>query len=168
MLSSVSRSVKICEIHLPQRSLSDLSLSSSVCLHHVFITAPLSPRHYHVVSFRNGCPTVSRTAGALSVDRKQLHQYLDFEPQTRCWPQYVLSVNDSSISIEPCSDPKSPSAVTLNRPKALNALSSELFVELNKALKDYEDDKDIGAIVLTGSEKAFAGMILYRKKWRKR
>lgn len=49
------------------------------------------------------------------------------------------------------------SAVTLNRPKALNALSSELFVELNKALKDYEEDKEIGAIVLTGSDKAFAG-----------
>lgn len=46
--------------------------------------------------------------------------------------------------------------ITLNRPKALNALSSELFVELNKALKDYEDDKEIGAIVLTGSDKAFA------------
>jgi len=51
----------------------------------------------------------------------------------------------------------STSPVTLNRPKALNALSSELFVELNKALKDYEEDKEIGAIVLTGSDKAFAG-----------
>lgn len=47
--------------------------------------------------------------------------------------------------------------VTLNRPKALNALSSALFVELNDALKKYEEDKEIGAIVLTGSDKAFAG-----------
>ena len=46
--------------------------------------------------------------------------------------------------------------VTLNRPKALNALSSALFVELNDALKDYEDDGSIGAIVLTGNDKAFA------------
>ncbi|OJD27551.1 hypothetical protein ACJ73_01051 [Blastomyces percursus] len=46
--------------------------------------------------------------------------------------------------------------ITLNRPKALNALSSPLFRELNDALTKYDEDKDIGAIVLTGSEKAFA------------
>ncbi|KAJ7594653.1 enoyl-CoA hydratase [Mycena floridula] len=46
--------------------------------------------------------------------------------------------------------------VTLNRPKALNALSSPLFVELNKALADADADDSVGAIVLTGSEKAFA------------
>ncbi|KIV87950.1 hypothetical protein PV10_09228 [Exophiala mesophila] len=46
--------------------------------------------------------------------------------------------------------------ITLNRPKALNALSSALFVELNDALKKFEEDKEIGAIVLTGSERAFA------------
>lgn len=47
--------------------------------------------------------------------------------------------------------------VTLNRPKALNALSSSLFKELNDALSKYDNDQDIGTIVLTGSEKAFAG-----------
>ncbi|OJJ76473.1 hypothetical protein ASPBRDRAFT_204082 [Aspergillus brasiliensis CBS 101740] len=46
--------------------------------------------------------------------------------------------------------------ITLNRPKALNALSSPLFEELNDALTTYDTDKDIGAIVITGSEKAFA------------
>ncbi|RUS20052.1 ClpP/crotonase-like domain-containing protein [Endogone sp. FLAS-F59071] len=46
--------------------------------------------------------------------------------------------------------------VTLNRPKALNALSSDLFYELNDALGKYDEDDGIGAIVLTGSEKAFA------------
>ncbi len=49
--------------------------------------------------------------------------------------------------------------VTLNRPRALNALSSALFAELNEALRTLDDDKDTGAIVLTGSEKAFAGML---------
>lgn len=48
--------------------------------------------------------------------------------------------------------------VTLNRPKALNALSSTLMGELNDALNSYETNKDVGAIVITGSEKAFAGM----------
>jgi len=49
-------------------------------------------------------------------------------------------------------------SVTLNRPKALNALSSPLFEELNDALRKLDEDETIGAIVLTGSEKAFAGM----------
>lgn len=47
--------------------------------------------------------------------------------------------------------------VTLNRPKALNALCSPLFTELNEALSKYDTDKDIGAIIITGSEKTFAG-----------
>jgi enoyl-CoA hydratase len=48
--------------------------------------------------------------------------------------------------------------VTLNRPKSLNALSTPLFKELNKALKDADKDDSVGAMVLTGSEKAFAGL----------
>lgn len=51
--------------------------------------------------------------------------------------------------------------ITLNRPKALNALSSPLMIELNQALGEFDKDPQIGAIVLTGSEKAFAGMCLH-------
>jgi enoyl-CoA hydratase len=39
----------------------------------------------------------------------------------------------------------------------LNALSSALFKELNDALTKYDEDTEIGAIIITGSEKAFAG-----------
>ena len=46
--------------------------------------------------------------------------------------------------------------ITLNRPKALNALNSQLIGELGKALDLFEADPAIGAVVLTGSEKAFA------------
>ncbi len=46
--------------------------------------------------------------------------------------------------------------ITLNRPKAMNALNPELISELAQALDDFEADDDVGAIVLTGSEKAFA------------
>jgi enoyl-CoA hydratase len=46
--------------------------------------------------------------------------------------------------------------VTLNRPNALNALCTPLIRELGQALDDFEADDAIGAIVLTGSEKAFA------------
>ena len=44
----------------------------------------------------------------------------------------------------------------LDRPKALNALSSALMDELNAALDNFEADEKIGAIVITGSDKAFA------------
>ena len=46
--------------------------------------------------------------------------------------------------------------VTLNRPKQLNALNPQLMQELGKALQDFDADEGIGAIVITGSEKAFA------------
>lgn len=46
--------------------------------------------------------------------------------------------------------------ITLNRPKALNALSPALMRELAAAIDGFESDDGIGAIVITGSEKAFA------------
>jgi enoyl-CoA hydratase len=46
--------------------------------------------------------------------------------------------------------------ITFNRPKALNALCDLLVAELGSALDECEGDADIGAIVITGSEKAFA------------
>ncbi|HEY9898299.1 MAG TPA: enoyl-CoA hydratase-related protein [Pantanalinema sp.] len=46
--------------------------------------------------------------------------------------------------------------VTLNRPKALNALSPELLGELVEALDAFDRDDAIGAMVLAGSERAFA------------
>ncbi|KAF0409968.1 ClpP/crotonase [Gigaspora margarita] len=46
--------------------------------------------------------------------------------------------------------------ITLNRPKTFNALSSDLFHEINDALKKFENDSSIGAIVITGNERAFS------------
>ena len=46
--------------------------------------------------------------------------------------------------------------IRLNRPSALNALNAALIRELGAAFDDLEFDASIGAIVLTGSEKAFA------------
>ena len=46
--------------------------------------------------------------------------------------------------------------ITLNRPKALNALSAGLIKDLGAALSVFEDDAAIRCVVLTGSEKAFA------------
>lgn len=46
--------------------------------------------------------------------------------------------------------------ITLNRPAALNALNSQLVREIGLALDHFQDDPAIGAVVITGSEKAFA------------
>ncbi len=46
--------------------------------------------------------------------------------------------------------------VTLNRPKALNALNDALMDELGAALTAFDQDENIGCIVITGSERAFA------------
>ncbi|MBN9057273.1 MAG: enoyl-CoA hydratase/isomerase family protein, partial [Rhizobiales bacterium] len=46
--------------------------------------------------------------------------------------------------------------ITLNRPQALNALNRQLLDELRGVRASFEADAGIGAVVLTGSEKAFA------------
>jgi enoyl-CoA hydratase len=46
--------------------------------------------------------------------------------------------------------------ITLNRPKALNALNSQVMVEVTTAAAEFDADPGIGAIVVTGNEKAFA------------
>ncbi|AQA07170.1 enoyl-CoA hydratase (plasmid) [Mycobacterium sp. MS1601] len=46
--------------------------------------------------------------------------------------------------------------ITLNRPKALNALNSQVMAEVTTAAAELDNDPGIGAIIVTGSEKAFA------------
>jgi len=46
--------------------------------------------------------------------------------------------------------------ITINRPKALNALCNQLCLELNHAMKIFDDDNQVGSIILTGNKKAFA------------
>ncbi|UIN20665.1 enoyl-CoA hydratase [Herbaspirillum frisingense] len=46
--------------------------------------------------------------------------------------------------------------IRLNRPKALNALSDALMIELGEALLAFDAQDEIGCVIVTGSEKAFA------------
>lgn len=46
--------------------------------------------------------------------------------------------------------------ITLHRPKALNALNSDMMREVTTAVAEFDADEGIGCIVITGSEKAFA------------
>ena len=49
--------------------------------------------------------------------------------------------------------------ITLNRPKALNALNTPLLLELKRALEDIREDKEVNVVILTGAGRAFcAGM----------
>lgn len=46
--------------------------------------------------------------------------------------------------------------ITLNRPQAMNALNNQLMRELMDALANFDTDENIGVMVITGNEKAFA------------
>jgi enoyl-CoA hydratase len=59
--------------------------------------------------------------------------------------QHILASTDGAIGI-----------ITLNRPKALNALNTELLAELVTALEEWDRDDSVRCIVLTGSDRAFA------------
>ena len=59
--------------------------------------------------------------------------------------QFILTETRGSVGL-----------ITLNRPTVLNALNDDLIGELGDALEAFDADEAIGAIVLTGSEKAFA------------
>lgn len=58
--------------------------------------------------------------------------------------------------MEKTGEKKNVALITLNRPKALNALCKGLMTEVAQALDIYEKDNTIGAFIITGSEKAFA------------
>ncbi|GAM25878.1 hypothetical protein SAMD00019534_090530 [Acytostelium subglobosum LB1] len=88
--------------------------------------------------------SVFRSTNSLSTIARQQFQLNGYCTSTGGF-QYILSEKKGKVGI-----------VTLNRPKALNALSDGLIGEINTAVRQFQDDKDVGSIVITGSEKAFA------------
>ncbi|KAI4489172.1 hypothetical protein M0804_004670 [Polistes exclamans] len=60
------------------------------------------------------------------------------------------------IKVETTGEKNNVALITLNRPKALNALCNQLMTELNEAIGELDGNDNVGAIVITGSEKAFA------------
>jgi len=69
---------------------------------------------------------------------------------------FSTAVEYETIKVETCGEKKNVCLIRLHRPKALNALCDALIVDLTDALNKAEDDKNIGAVVITGSERAFA------------
>src|SRR5690606_6777002 len=74
---------------------------------------------------------------------------------TRCRPRFVWS-SDMSFETILIETRERVGLITLNRPQALNALNTQVLDELNQALDQFENDPNIGCMVLTGSSKAFA------------
>ncbi|XP_015930937.1 probable enoyl-CoA hydratase, mitochondrial [Parasteatoda tepidariorum] len=69
---------------------------------------------------------------------------------------FSAAANYEFIKVEKTGEKKNIGLITLNRKKALNALCDPLMQEIATALDTLEGDKEIGAIVITGSERAFA------------
>ena len=70
---------------------------------------------------------------------------------------YITAKSFEMIKAEKKGQNQNVGFIQLNRPKALNALCDQLMAEMQDALDDFENDKTVGAIVITGNEKAFAG-----------
>uniref|UniRef100_A0A8R1DLS0 Probable enoyl-CoA hydratase, mitochondrial n=1 Tax=Caenorhabditis japonica TaxID=281687 RepID=A0A8R1DLS0_CAEJA len=68
----------------------------------------------------------------------------------------ALSTAPEMIKVEKVGEKKNVALIKLNRPKALNALCDQLMSELSDALRSLDLDTSVGAIVITGSERAFA------------
>jgi len=76
---------------------------------------------------------------------KKTHTKTTTQPQTMAEPEMILVERRDGVGL-----------ITLNRPKQLNALNSQLARETLAALKEFDADPKIGAIVITGSSRAFA------------
>ena len=76
---------------------------------------------------------------------KKTHTKTTSQPQTMAEPEMILVERRDGVGL-----------ITLNRPKQLNALNSQLARETLTVLKEFDIDPKIGAIVITGSSRAFA------------
>lgn len=92
--------------------------------------------------------TSTRTASHRLSSILRLMSSLSSQATSRSFEHILTSRPDPAVQL-----------ITLNRPKALNALSTPLILELNQALDDAEANDEIAAVVLTGSKRAFAGML---------
>lgn len=71
--------------------------------------------------------------------------------------QHICSVSEyENIIVDKVGKNKNVGLVQLNRPKSLNALCDALVSDVAAAVQQFDQDSSVSAIVLTGSEKAFA------------
>ena len=75
----------------------------------------------------------------------------------QCVVSYLVGAQYDHLLVEARGEKKNIGFIQLNRPKALNALCDGLMTELSRVLDAFEKDPQISCVVLTGSEKSFAG-----------
>lgn len=95
-------------------------------------------------SLRSFTPSLARTTSPAHLQQHHAH----FSTSTPL--PYEL------IKTEKKGEKGNVALIRLNRPRALNALCDALMEELGEALKEFDGDAGVGAIVITGSDKAFA------------
>jgi enoyl-CoA hydratase len=74
-----------------------------------------------------------------------VNSYLSIQQPTKKYENIIVEKSGTALGV-----------VILNRPNALNALSSSLMNEVLVALNDFEDDDEIRCIIVTGGEKIFS------------
>ena len=84
------------------------------------------------------------------------YSIIDYSHSFLCLTGSVRQEDFKFVKLERAGEEKKVGLIVLNRPKALNALCNELMGEVAKALDELENDSKVAAIVLTGSERAFA------------
>lgn len=95
----------------------------------------------------------SRTVARLLFSKTQSNL---IRPQFANNVKFYSAASYEYIKVDKVGANKNVGLITLNRPKALNALCNGLMIEVSKIINEFDNDDSIGAIIITGSEKAFA------------
>jgi enoyl-CoA hydratase len=101
-------------------------------------------------------PEINASSHRPPIQLKHIRVHPSLTAQAWCRTRYCRCARHPSHVRKTVAADQVHLIVTLNRPKALNALCTPLINELNAALNDFNQSDDTSVIVLTGSQKAFA------------
>ncbi|XP_034261782.1 enoyl-CoA hydratase, mitochondrial [Pantherophis guttatus] len=104
----------------------------------------------------NPCVLATLASMATALLLRRLSLAMAGQPPRRFLGSAAATAHFQHLLVEKKGAGQRVAVIQLNRPKALNALCDDLMKELSEALDALERDPGVGAIVLTGSEKAFA------------
>lgn len=96
---------------------------------------------------------IKQGQGSNTMSQKNTMRIICNQPHYLHLPQISLLMTYNTIIAE---TDENIGLITFNRPQVLNALSNELRCELDQSLVDFANNPALGAIVITGNEKAFA------------
>lgn len=121
-----------------------------------FITTAGVIQHKPLVTYNIGRGNTSRVSSLNSVQSNSTSLFSSNYTTTSTTSTNPSDWTTNKYEYILCEKHDKVALVTLNRPKALNALCNALMNDLNHALLLIDQDNTIGSIVITGSERAFA------------